>query len=43
MFFGEKLTVIVLLAENGLVMIGFWKETVEMMLSAKNDPEMVDL
>ena len=33
----------VLLAENGPVMNGFLKEIVEMMLLAKNGPEMIDL
>ena len=43
MFFWRETAVMMLLAENGPVMIGFLKETVEMMLLAKNGPEMIDL
>ena len=43
MFFGVEIAVVVLLAEDGPVMNGFSKETAEMMLLAKNGPEMIDL
>ena len=43
MVFGEKLPVVVLLAENGPVMNVLLKGIAEMMLLAKNGPEMIDL